>query len=134
MNEVNLKQFYKELGRVLYSIADTDGKIRRQEKDAVREFIIKEILPFEKTADSSGMNQSFYALFEFEELQEKDMIADLVFLKFINYLKANQDILTQERKKWIIESVKKVADSFHNTNKKEAELIDNLEVYLNSLN
>jgi len=67
----NVKQYYKELGRVVYAIATVDGFVQDEEKDKLHSFVATKLAPNEPTHDSSGMNQAFYVDFEFEENIEK---------------------------------------------------------------
>lgn len=62
----NVKQYYKELGRLVYAIAIADGFVQEEEKYNLHQFVLKELAHHEKTHDSSGMNQAFYVDFEFD--------------------------------------------------------------------
>lgn len=125
--ELNYKQFYKELGHLLYAVAYSDGKVRRKEVDALREFVLKELAPFEPTTDSSGMNQAFYAQFEFEDIANKNEDATMVFLSFTQYLQKNASNINEQLKTSIIKAVEKVAQAYKKTNKLEQEMIDKLK-------
>jgi hypothetical protein len=121
---LNLKQFYKELGKLLYSVAYADGKVRKQEVEALKTFVLKELAPAEHSTDASGMNQAFYAQFEFESLEEKHEPPHLVFLKFLNYLRDHKQLMNAFQKESIVKSIQRVADAYKKTNKQEQELID----------
>jgi len=62
----NIKQYYKELGKLVYAVAAADGAIQPEEKEKLHQFVLKEIAYHEHTVDSSGMNQALYVDFEFE--------------------------------------------------------------------
>lgn len=62
----NLKQYYKELGKMVYAVANADGQIKPEETEALQNFVLKELASREKATDSSGMNEAFYVDFEFE--------------------------------------------------------------------
>ena len=130
---LNYKQFYKELGHLLYAVSCTDGKVRKQEVEALREFVLKELAPFEPTSDSSGMNQAFYTQFEFDDIAEKQQPASEVFSQFLNYLKKNAPSINSHLKTAIIASVEKVADAYKKTNKLEREMINNLKQEIKAL-
>jgi len=131
--ELNYKQFYKELGHLLYAVAYSDGKVRRKEVDALREFVLKELAPFEPTTDSSGMNQAFYAQFEFEDIANKNEDATIVFLSFTQYLQKNGSNINEHLKTSIIKAVEKVAQAYKKTNKLEQEMIDKLKEEITAL-
>lgn len=44
-SELNDKQSYKELEHFLYAVAYSDGKVRKKEVDAQREFVLTELAP-----------------------------------------------------------------------------------------
>jgi len=83
---LNYKQFCKELGHLLYVVAYSDGVIQKKEVEALREFVLKELVPFENSSDSSGMNKAFYTQFEFEDIADKSAPAEDVYRSFVNYL------------------------------------------------
>ena len=37
----NIKQYYKELGKMVYAVAITDGVINQEERDALHSFVQK---------------------------------------------------------------------------------------------
>ena len=127
---LNLKTYYKELGQLLYAVAYSDGKVRQQEVDALREFVLKELLPLEHSSDSSGMNKVFYTQFEFDDFAKNQQPFQLVFLNYIKYLKANSTYITDNHKSSILKAVEKVAGAYKNVNKKEEELIETLKMEL----
>jgi uncharacterized tellurite resistance protein B-like protein len=131
--ELNYKQFYKELGHLLYAVAYSDGKVRKKEVDALREFVLKELAPFEPSVDSSGMNQAFYTQFEFEDIVNKNEPATVVFLSFVKYLKKNAAQMDDHLKTAIVEAVENVAQAYKKTNKLEKEMIDKLKAEIASL-
>lgn len=110
-SEMNYKQFYKELGHLLYAVAYSDGKVRKKEVDALREFVLKVLAPFEPSKDSSGMNQAFYTQFVFEDIANKNEPANIVFLSFIEYLKKNAAQMNDYIKTSIVKAVEKVAQA-----------------------
>ena len=107
-SELNYKQFYKELGHLLYAVAYSDGKIRKKEVEALREFILKHLAPFEPSSDSSGMNQAFYAQFEFEDIADKNEDATIVFSNFMDFLQRNKSNINEHLKSSMIQALEKV--------------------------
>jgi uncharacterized tellurite resistance protein B-like protein len=132
-SEWNYKQFYKELGHLLYAVAYSDGKVRKKEVDAMREFVLKELAPFEPSADSSGMNQAFYTQFEFEDIANRNEPAAIVFLSFVEYLKKNATRMDEHLKTAIVKAVEKVSEAYRKTNKLELEMINKLKIEIAAL-
>lgn len=123
---LNYKQFYKELGHLLYVVAFSDGVIQKKEVEALREFVLKELAPFEHSSDSSGMNKAFYTQFEFEDIAEKRAPAEEVYKSFVSYLNDNAFYINNQLKTSIIKAVETVAHAYKKTNKKEQEMIDKI--------
>ncbi|MBL7930550.1 MAG: hypothetical protein JNL60_01525 [Bacteroidia bacterium] len=104
----NVKQYYKELGRLLYAIAIADGAVQAEEADELHSFVMKELAHYEKTYDSSGMNQAFYVDFEFEENVKSHGPLDnavAVFKSFIEHNAEKGDQALIERSISLMETV-----------------------------
>ena len=69
----NIKQFYKELGKLVYALAIADGVIQDEEKTELTSFVVKELAHHETEYDTSGMNKAFYVDFEFEKSLEEHL-------------------------------------------------------------
>lgn len=123
---LNYKQFYKELGHLLYVVAYSDGEIRKKEVDALREFVLKELAPLEHSSDSSGMNKAFYTQFEFDDIARNQAPANEVYSSFVRYLNENAYYIDSQLKTSIIKAVETVANAYKKTNKKEQEMIDKI--------
>ena len=123
---LNYTQFYKELGHLLYVVAYSDGKIQKKEVEELREFVLKELAPFEHSSDSSGMNKAFYTQFEFEDIANKNIPAEEVYRSFVHYLNENGEHITHQLKTSIIKAVETVANAYKKVNKKEREMIDKI--------
>lgn len=88
-SKLYFKQLYKELRHLLFAVADLDGKMYKNEVEALHEFELMHLAPFLPNANSPGLNQAFYAQFEFEVIAGKNKDAAIVFSNFTNYLKRN---------------------------------------------
>lgn len=120
----NVKQYYKELGKLVYAVAIADGAIQEEERDKLHEFVLKELADKEPTTDSSGMNQAFYVDFEFDEAAEKLLPIDQVIKGYTRFVQSNRE---PDDKVLIRNSVKlleSVADAY--SKKKEKNIIDNV--------
>lgn len=133
MKEAHKKQFYKELGRLLYGIAACDGAISQQEVDALNEMVSKIFASTENSYDSSGMNQAFYTGFEFEKCAEEQMKVEEAgrsFLAFIdNHLMHLEPWMIEKS----IEAVEKVAAAYQNVNREESAFIEKTKAALGQI-
>jgi nucleotide-binding universal stress UspA family protein len=129
----NYKNFYKQLGRLLYSIAASDGMVRKQEKISMKEFVFKTLSHHESHNDSSGMNEAFYTMFEFDNMESENMDAVILFEDFISYYKKNESNIDEELKAFCIYAAMNISSAFKNINKKEEKMLERLlkEVFQN---
>lgn len=130
---MNMKQFYKELGRLLYAIAFADNKVSKEEISKLEEIVSKEFAPFEHTSDSSGMNQAYYTSFEFEECYKNKMRVEQAFTSFLEFVDAHIMEIDPSIIAKTIKATKKVAGAYNGTNKKEREMIKHIEEELTKL-
>lgn len=125
----NVKNYYKELGKVVYAIAMADGTVQAEEADKLHAFVAKEMALHEPTYDSSGMNQAFYVDFEFEANVENHTTLDGAVEHFKNYVRQHAEpgdealitrslklmesvafAYSKKQEKLILESVRQVTD------------------------
>jgi hypothetical protein len=130
---LNYKDFYKELGRLLYAVAYSDGKVEKKEVEALHEFVLKELASFELESDSSGMNLAFYTQFEFEDIADKKTPAYEAFTTFLDYMRNHASYFNDHFKTAIIKAVKKVAEAYKNTNQEEMDMIKLLTAEIKAL-
>jgi hypothetical protein len=130
---MNYKQFYKELGHLLYAIAKSDNEVRAKEIKEMKKFVLEELALFESRYDSSGMNEAFYTQFEFDESLDKHISSTEAYASFIQFIKINSSYISDYLKKTIIAAAEKVGAAYKRTNKKEKELISSLKEELKAL-
>jgi hypothetical protein len=126
-NKAIVKQFYKELGRLLYSVAMADKKIEKEELKALHEFVSKDLAHFETSSDSSGMNKAFYVDFEFEDYANHHVSVQQAHDSFMNFLDAHVMEIDPKLIEKSVEAVEKVANAFRKVNKAEREMIDRIK-------
>jgi hypothetical protein len=85
----NVKQYYKELGKLVYAVAIADGIVQPEERDKLHQFVLKELASNERTYDSSGMNQAFYVDFEFDESEKNSLSLNGTVTRFSEFIHEN---------------------------------------------
>jgi nucleotide-binding universal stress UspA family protein len=130
----NHKNFYRQLGRLLYSIAATDGKVRKQERKAMKEFVFKTLSHHETQNDSSGMNEAFYTMFEFDEMENQMSDSTMLFNDFISYYNEHESVIDEDLKAFCLYASLNIAAAFKNINKQEEKMLEKLlnEVFKSS--
>lgn len=127
------KEFYSELGKLLYAIADSDGVITKQERTALLELVKKELVPNENSIDEFGTDAAFYTEFEFDIMDDAITEPKVAFESFINFMEMHRKAIDKKLIKITLKVATKIADSYYQTNKKEHDLINMLKNKLNHL-
>lgn len=128
------KEFYAELGKLLYAVADVDGVITANEKKKLHELVITELYPNEKHTDGFGTNAALYTEMEFDILDDEIADADTAFESFIDFIEEHQTAIDENLKNGCLLLADKLASFYYKKNKKENALIEKLKSKLNKIN
>ncbi len=127
-----IKHYYIELGKLLFAIAKSDGKIQEKEILGFKKLILSELLKLEDSADEYGTDNAFLSEFEFDILLDQDANANDAFSSFIEFARTNKKHLNENMKKIAYDLAVQVANVYCGINKIEgrklAELKQALEV------
>ncbi len=121
---MDYKEFYSELGKLLYAIIDSDGIVSKKEKERLKTIVKKQLVPLEHHVDAYGTNIAFYAEMEFEILEEEVPDVEHTFNSFMNFIDANQTEFDDTMKKVSLIVAKELSNVYLGTNKMERHLID----------
>ena len=118
-----IRNYYKELGKLLYAVAKADGKINPHEVQELKRIIKSEMVPAEKETDEFGTDTAFYIEFEFDIYEEMDIDADVAYDSFISFVKEHNNYVTLEMREKAYYLATNVCDAFKGKNKVEKNLI-----------
>jgi len=127
------RQFYSELGKLLFALASVDGHVSKKEKEALKEFVKKELAPAEKHTDKFGTDAAFYTEMEFDIADDEGMDTEQAFESFLFFIEEHHTAIDDRMRKATLKVAKQLADSYHKTSKKEKDLIKRLEEKLKVL-
>ncbi len=127
------RQYYSELGKMLYAIANVDGVISEKEKDTLKQLVRKELAPSEKHTDKFGTDAAYYTEIEFDILEDTLQDSDAAFDSFIDFLESHHTAIDQHMRDATLKITKQLATIHHKPNKKVVELIKKLEKVLKLL-
>ena len=127
------KEFYSELGKMLYAVADIDGVITQQEKKKLQDIVKMELVPAEQHRDEFGMDAAYYSEIEFEFLDEEIGDAGSAFESFIDFMEEHHSALDEKMISVCLHISKEIANAYRGTNKKEKGLIDQLRKTLDGI-
>lgn len=130
---MNHKEFYSELGKLLYSVIDNDGVVSKSEKDRLKTIVKKQLVPLEHHVDAYGTNIAFYSEMEFDVLEEELPDIEATFNSFMDFVEEHQLEFDDSMKKVSLIIVKELSNVYLGTNKLERKLIDQLTKKLNKI-
>jgi uncharacterized tellurite resistance protein B-like protein len=126
-------EFYSELGKLLYAVADIDGVVTQKEKKALHDIIRKQLVPSEAHADSFGTNAAYYAEAEFDFVDEQITDSETAFNSFIDYVEEHHTAFDEKMKKVCLHVANEIASAYKGKNKNETALIHKLRRKLDKL-
>lgn len=121
------REFYSEIGKLLYAVADIDGVITQQEKKKLQDIVKKELAPAEKRQDAFGTDAAYYAEIEFDFLEEQFADVETAFESFIDFVEEHHTAFDKKMKKVCLHIANELANAYHGTNKKEKLLFEKLK-------
>ncbi len=127
------RQYYSELGKVLYAIANANGNISDKEKDVLKEIVRKELVPAEKHTDTFGTDAAYYTEIEFDILEDSLPDTDAAFDSFIDFTEEHHTAITPAMRESALRVTQKLIDIYHHHHKKEHALAKKLSDKLKSL-
>lgn len=110
------KNFYSELGKLLYALAKADGSISKKEIKAIHKLVLKDLVPLENSTDEFGTDSAFYVEMEFDFLNENFYDPDVAFDSFINFVEKHYTAFDTHLKDAVLKVAETLINSFHETN------------------
>ncbi len=128
------KQFYSEMGKMLYALANVDKEASLKEVRTLKELVRKELVPKEASIDAYGTDAAFYTEFEFDVLAETGMLEpEAAFESFMNYIEDHHTALNHSLIETTRRVASKLAEVYHHPGKKEAKMLKRLNQKLDAL-
>ena len=121
------REFYSELGNLLYAIAKSDGKINETEVEKLKKIVKDELANLEGSLDEYGADLAYLTEFEFETEDEKIDSAEEAYLSFVTFVKSNEKRVGKKLRTLAIKLAEKIAKAFRGKNKSETEMIKKLK-------
>lgn len=124
------KNFYSEVGKLLYALAKADGSITPEEIKAIHQLVLKDLVPLESSTDEFGTDSAFYVEMEFDFLKENPIDEELAFNSFLDYVKDHYSAFDETLKEAVFRVANTLTRSFHETNIKDHYMIEKLKTVL----
>lgn len=124
---MDYNDFYVHLGRLLYSIAMSDGDIQESEIDKFHKILRNELVPLEDSEDPYGTDNAYYAEFEMERLIDSNADKNEAFTSFIMFMEDHRSAFDDKIKKLCLQTSRKIAEAHAGVVPSESKMLKELE-------
>ncbi|WP_241480651.1 hypothetical protein [Psychroserpens mesophilus] len=118
-------EFYQQLGKLFFAIANADNSIRNEELKRLEEVLKTEWTDLNQV-DTVAKNTIIETFKWLESDHEYD--SDTCYTSFVNYKRAHESIFDNDIKSLIMKTAAKIASSYNSQNKSELIMLANLDL------
>ena len=130
---MKFSEFYIQIGRLIYAIAKSDGKVHKEEVERFKTILNKELLHLHTSEDAYGTNHAYYAEFEIERLIEKQTDKNEAFTSFILFMEQHRDYFDEKIRNLCYETARRIAIAHRGIEPEESKMLIELNNKLNDL-
>lgn len=124
-------KFYRNLGKLFYAIAATDGTVRPIEIEKLKTFVKEHWLDIDDIEDVFGVDAAYQIEVVFDWLNyDEEMDVDACYNDFVVYKNKQIYLFNDEVKKLILKTGSGIAHAFSDINKSELILMAKLDMEL----
>ena len=116
-------EFYQNLAKAFYVIAASDGTVRKQEFEKLKEIVKTSWLEIDAIEDEFGADAAFQIEIVFDWLKAEELSIQDCFNDFKEFKTNNAQLFTKPVKKLIWKTCDTIASSFYGLNKRELEIL-----------
>lgn len=120
---MDFKEFYTELGKLLYAVAKADGEVQDEELHKIYQMVVDD-LSDEILFDRGEEVDAYYTEFEFEALIDRNVDIHAAVNSFVDYFDRNEAKFNDKMKQTTLKAMVAVADAFEGIIPEEQALID----------
>jgi len=124
---MDYNNFYVHLGRLLYSVAMSDGDVQESEIDTFHTILRNELVPLENSEDAYGTDSAYYAEFELERLIDSRADKNEAFTSFIMYMEDHHTAFDDKIKNLCLQTSRKIAEAHAGVVPAESKMLKELE-------
>jgi uncharacterized protein (UPF0210 family) len=124
------REFYKELGKILYAIAKADGNVQDKEVDEVEKQILNELKTLKLYKDNPDYKEIILAKLSFANCLRNHTPVKAAASSFLNYVKEFGDRLDSNVKEIALSLINHVAKVYKGVSKEEEKLIHEIKQVL----
>lgn len=128
------KNFYSELGKLLYAVAKADGTISEKEAITIHKAVAEELVPQEQNTDEFGTDAAYFTEIEFEIMNETFADPEEAFDSFVTYVNEHHTAFDERLKRITLDISERVAAAYYGINREEAQVLHRLREKIERLN
>ncbi|HQV52034.1 MAG: hypothetical protein IPI00_16680 [Flavobacteriales bacterium] len=121
------QDIYTSLGYLFYSVAISDGAVRKVEVDRLKELIAEKWLPLEGSRDIFGTDAGHYISISFDFANDSELSPDQAWERFVDDYKEHGTRYDDTMKRLTFETAAAIASVFSGNNKSELSRLFQLE-------
>lgn len=125
-------RFYHSIGKLFYAVASADQVIRQEEIQTLRKIIRDEWLKVDEAEDEFGSDAAFQIEVVFDWLMDNEYSSMKSFNEFKLFKHEHPGLFSATINNLLIQTCSKIAGSFSGVNKKEADLLSEVNALLHS--
>lgn len=129
-SEQTMISFYQSLGKLFFSIAAADKKVRPKEIEVLKEEVKKNWLPLEDTKDIGNSDAAYQIEIVFDWLYENDASSKNCYQEFVSFKNAHHSLFTKPIIDMILKTSAGIGHAFNSHNKAELIRLAQLEMDL----
>lgn len=127
-------KFYRNLGKLFYAIAATDGTVRPIEIQKLKAFVKKHWLDIDDIEDVFGVDAAYQIEVVFDWLNyDEEIDVNACYNDFVSYKNEKSHLFTDKVKKLILKTSSAIANAFSGINKSELMLMAKLDMELKKI-
>ena len=127
------KEFYAELGKLVYALVKANGKVSLKEEKLLHKMVIEELVPNEAHMDEFGTDAAYYVEMEFEFLKENFADPMDSFNSFIDYVTDHHTAMNEYLTNITINLATRISEGYYGINRYEKEMLIKLKDKLNKI-
>lgn len=121
------KEFYSELGKLVYALVKANGKVSLKEETLLHKMVIEELVPNEEHCDEFGTDAAYYVEMEFEYLKENLADPKDSFDSFIDYITDHHTAMNEKLRSITLNLATRISEGYYGINRYEREMLIKLK-------
>ena len=120
------QDIYTSLGYLFYSVAISDGKVRKAEVDRLKELITEKWLPLQGSRDKFGTDAGHYISISFDFANDSELDPDQSWERFVDDYKEHGSRYDATMKRLTLDTAEAIASAYSGENKSELSRLSQL--------